>query len=61
LRPDIGGMPDPRPRRPQLTGTARLYRRWARAADWLGAQRPLDLALGATALFMGAMLLAHAM
>jgi hypothetical protein len=60
LRADIGRMPDPRTR-PHLTGTARLYRRWARAADWLGAQRPLDLALGVTALVAGAMLLGRAL
>ncbi|MDQ8755296.1 hypothetical protein RCO27_03550 [Sphingosinicella sp. LHD-64] len=54
-------MPDLRTRRHELTGIARLYRRWARTADWLGAQRPLDLALGATAILMGMMLLARAM
>lgn len=46
------------PRRPAHLGT-RLYRGWARSADWLGAQRPLDLSLGAVALMALVMVIAH--
>lgn len=60
----IRAMPDlPFPprhvRARRLSLGARLYRRWARGTDWLGARRPLDLSLGLVAFMAAAMMLAH--
>lgn len=60
----IPAMPDlpilPRQvRTRRLSLGARLYRRWARGTDWLGARRPLDLSLGLVAVMAAAMMFAH--